>query len=65
MKYKFIDYQSIIMKEYIWLKPHHEYAYVKGNTCKLPAKVAGGLVKGGFIKEFEKPKAPKKEKATK
>lgn len=53
------------MKEYIWLKPHHRYSYSKGNVCKLSTKAAKELIKGGFIKLFERPEAPKTEKATK
>lgn len=55
------------MKEYIWLKPHHKFSYVKDNVCKFPTKVVKefDLVKDGFIKEFERPKAPKKQTATK
>lgn len=55
------------MKEYIWLKPHFKFSYVKGNVCKLPANLIKefDLVKKGFVKEFERPKATKKETATK
>lgn len=50
----------------IWLKPHHKFAYVKGDTCELAKDKAEVLIKGGFVKihteETPEPKA--KETAT-